>query len=77
VLLSKIFKKKSIVIVGGVDAAYVPEINYGRFTQGFYKRRMTIFSLKHATKVLVVDPSLKEDVIKNARVDGYNIEYGC
>lgn len=74
-LLSKIFKKKSIVIVGGVDAANVPEINYGRFTQGFYKKKMTIFALKHATKVLVVDPSLKEDVIKNARVDGKNIEY--
>lgn len=36
---------------------------------------MTIFALKHATRVLVVDPSLKEDVIKNARVDGNNIEY--
>ena len=75
VLLSKIFKKKSIVLVGGVDAANVPEINYGRFTQGLFKRKMTIFALKHATKVLVVDPSLKEDVIKNAKVDGKNIEY--
>lgn len=75
VLLSKIFRKKSIVIVGGVDAAYVPEIDYGRFTQGFYKKKMTIFALKHATKVLVVDPSLKDDVIKNANVNGKNIEY--
>jgi len=75
VFLSKIFKKKSIVIVGGVDAANVPEINYGRFTQDFFKRRMTIFALKHATKVLVVDPSLKEDIIKNAKVNGNNIEY--
>jgi len=75
VLLSRLFKRKSIVIVGGVDAAYVPEINYGRFTQGFFKRKMTVFALKHASKVLVVDPSLKDDVIKNAKVDGKNIEY--
>jgi glycosyltransferase involved in cell wall biosynthesis len=75
VIISKILKKKSIVIVGGVDAANVPEINYGRFTQGFFKRIMTIFAIKHATKVLVVDPSLKEDIIKNAKVVGNNIEY--
>ena len=58
-----------------MDAANIPEIDYGRFTQGFFKRKMTIFALKHATKVLVVDPSLKDDVIKNARIDGENIEY--
>jgi glycosyltransferase involved in cell wall biosynthesis len=75
VLLSKIFKKKSIVIVGGIDAANVPEINYGRFTQSYFKKKMTIYTLKHATKVLVVDPSLKEDIIKNAKVNGKNIEY--
>ncbi len=75
VILSKIFKKKSIVIVGGVDAANVPEINYGRFTQSYFKKKMTIYALKHATKVLVVDSSLKEDIIKNANVDGKNIEY--
>ena len=75
VFLSKIFKRKSIVVVGGIDAANVPEINYGRFTQGWHKKKMTKFALKHASKVLVVDPSLKEDVIKNAGVDGKNIEY--
>jgi len=75
VLFSKLFRKKSIVIVGGVDAAYVPELNYGRFTLGWHKKKMTKFALKHATKVLVVDPSLKEDAMKNAKVNGKNIEY--
>jgi len=75
VLFSIFFRKKSIVIVGGVDAANVPELNYGRFTLGWHKRKMTSFAIKHATKVLVVDPSLKEDVIKNAKVSGENIEY--
>jgi glycosyltransferase involved in cell wall biosynthesis len=36
VLFAKIFRKKSIVIVGGYDASYVPSIEYGVFyTKGF------------------------------------------
>src|SRR5271157_5036327 len=30
ILLSKILRKKSIVVVGGYDVAYLPEINYGQ-----------------------------------------------
>ena len=31
VLLSKILRKKTIIVVGGFDVACIPEINYGRF----------------------------------------------
>lgn len=75
VLLSKIFWKKSIVVVGGYDVAYLPEINYGQFTLGWQNKMYAKYALKHADKVLVVDPSLKEDAIKNAGVDGRNFEY--
>jgi len=75
VLFSKIFRKKSIVIVGGNDVAAVPEINYGQFTLGWHKKMYTKFALKCANVVLVVDPSLKEDAVKNAKVSGENIEY--
>ena len=62
VFFSKLFQKKSIVIVGGGDVAYVPEVNYGQFTLGWHKRILTKFALKHADRVLVVDPSLKKQI---------------
>jgi len=74
VLFSKIFRKKSIVVVGGYDVAYVPEIDYGQFTEAWTKRAMTRFALGYADRVLVVDPSLKEDAIKNAGISGDNFE---
>lgn len=75
VLFSRLFRKKSIVIVGGGDVAYVPDLNYGQFTFKRYKKFLTKYALKHASKAFVVDLSLKEDAIKNAKVDGRNIEY--
>jgi glycosyltransferase involved in cell wall biosynthesis len=75
VLLAKLLRKKSMIIVGGFDVARVPEINYGRFTQSWTKKFLTKKALQHADKVLVVDPSLKEDAIKNAGIDGHNIDY--
>ena len=75
VLFSKMLGKKSIIVVGGYDVACVPEIDYGLFTQAWQKRLMTKLALKHADKVLVVDPSLTEDAIRNAKITGNNFEY--
>lgn len=75
VLFCKLFGKLSIIIVGGFDVARVPSINYGRFTQGWMRRLTTKLALQYADKVLVVDPSLKEDAIQNAKIDGNNIGY--
>ncbi|HEC92009.1 MAG TPA: glycosyltransferase, partial [Candidatus Atribacteria bacterium] len=68
------YGKKSIVVVGGYDAAYVPEINYGAFTN-MKERIPAKYIYNHVDKVLVVDPSLKRDIIKNAKVKGDNIDY--
>lgn len=59
VLLSKLLRKKSMIIVGGFDVARVPEIDYGRFTQSWTKKFLTKSALQYADRVLVVDP---EDV---------------
>ena len=75
VLLSKLLRKKSMIIVGGFDVARVPEIDYGRFAQSWTKKFLTKSALQYADRVLVVDPSLKEDAIKNAGIDGHNIDY--
>ncbi len=74
VYYAKRYRKKSIIVVGGYDAAYVPEINYGAFTN-IKERTAVTYIFKNATKILVVDPSLKEDIVKNAKVKGENIEY--
>ncbi len=75
IFLTKLFRKTSIVITGGFDVAYVPEINYGQFNYSWYKKILAKFVLKNANKILVVDPSLKEDAIKNAKISGKNIDY--
>jgi glycosyltransferase involved in cell wall biosynthesis len=61
-----------IVVVGGYDAANVPEIDYGAF-RVFKERIAARFVLRHATKICVVDGSLKKDVMLNAGIDGSNV----
>ncbi len=74
VFFSKLFGKKSIVIVGGWDAAYFPEINYGAFIK--FKDRISVkFVYKHVDKILVVAPFLKDDIIKYAKIKGDHIEF--
>ena len=73
VLLSKIFRKKAIVVVGGFEVAKVPEIGYGAMLNPRSARRVK-FVLENADKVLTVDYSLKKDAIKNLGVNGKNIQ---
>ena len=72
VFLSKLFRKKSIVVVGGYEVAKVPEINYGLMLNPKSARRVK-YVLENADLVLTVDESLKKDAINNARVNGENI----
>lgn len=58
VLLSKIFKKKSIIVVGGYDAAYVPSISYGIFYTGGFQLWCVKMIYKWATWICPVDESL-------------------
>ncbi len=65
--LARILGKKSVVVVGGVDAAKVPELGYGaHLVQGVAARSR--FALAHSDRVLVVDDSLREDIARNAGV---------
>ncbi|MBX5321185.1 glycosyltransferase family 4 protein [Candidatus Bathyarchaeota archaeon A05DMB-3] len=67
VLFSKLLRKKSTVVVGGYDAAYIPEINYGIFTNR-WRRVLAKFVYAHVNLVLVVDESLKVDVLRNTKL---------
>jgi len=73
VLFSKIFRKKSIVIVGGYEVAKVPEIGYGAMLNPLYTQ-VVKFVLKHADRILTTAASLKEDAISNAKIRGENIK---
>ncbi len=74
VFFSKLYNKKSIVVIGGYDAAYVPELKYGAFTN-LKEMIPAKYVYKNVNKTLVVDLSLKKDIIKNANVSGDNIDY--
>jgi len=74
VLFSKLFRKKTIIVVGGYDAACVPELNYGAFSN--LKEKIPVkYIYKNASRILVVEPSLKGDIIKNTKIRGDSIDY--
>jgi len=74
VFFSKLFRKKSIVVVGGYDAAYVPELNYGAFSN-LKEKIPAKYVYKNVDRILVVEPSLKEDIIKNVKIRINKIDY--
>ena len=63
VLFSKIFNKKSIVVVGGYEVAKVPEINYGLMLNPKSARRVK-YVLENADKVLAVSEFNKREILK-------------
>jgi glycosyltransferase involved in cell wall biosynthesis len=67
-LLSLFLRKKTLVVVGGFDAAYVPEIGYGIFVNR-WRRVLTNIVYRQTDKILVVDISLKKDVVRNSHLD--------
>lgn len=51
ILISKLLRKRAIVVVGGYDIEDMPEINYGNMRY-LRLRRLVTFGLKHADLVL-------------------------
>lgn len=72
VLFSRIFGKKSIVVVGGYEVARIPELRYGLLLSPV-KSRILKYVLRRADRVLTVDEALKWEAIRNVGVDGKNI----
>jgi glycosyltransferase involved in cell wall biosynthesis len=72
VLMAHLLGKKTIVIVGGVDAAKDQELGYGIWLNP-WKAKLVRWVYRHATHVLVVDQSLKEKIIELAQYPGSNI----
>jgi len=73
-LYAKILNKPCIIIIGGVDTAAIPEINYGIWLTP-WKASLLAQGLRSATLNLIVAPALKEKIMQLAGYDGENIEY--
>lgn len=74
IIFSKLFRKKSIVIIAGFETANVPKLDYGAFSR--LKTKLPAkFVFRHVDQGLVVDLALKDDIIKNAKINGDNIDY--
>jgi len=72
IFFTKVFGKKSILILGGVDVAKIPELNYGIWNS-WWKSIIVRYGIKNADVVLAVDPSIKKDAEILAQYNGDNI----
>jgi len=74
VLFSKLFRKKSIVVVGGFDVAYVPEIKYGAFAN--LKQKIPAeYVLRNADMVLSVSNFTKNEILKRVKTKHLKLVY--
>lgn len=64
-ILSKVFQKKTLLVLGGYDVTYIPEFNYGSFNnplRAFCAR----YSINNATLNLAVADNIKKDALHYA-----------
>ncbi|MFN0158057.1 MAG: glycosyltransferase family 4 protein [Bacteroidota bacterium] len=74
VFLARLLGKRSIVVIGGVDASKEPVINYGIWLTP-WKAVLVKWTMRNAWKLLVVDPFFIGEVKRLAGYDGRNVEY--
>lgn len=74
VFFARVFRNKSVIVIGGADVADYPEIGYGVW-RSRWKRLFVRYAIRNADKVLVVDPYLQNEAMRLAGYDGENIEY--
>jgi glycosyltransferase involved in cell wall biosynthesis len=73
VTFSKIVGRRSIVVAGGYDVAFCPEIKYGHLSY-WWKRWCSILTLKFATLILTVSKRNTQETIENARANSSKIK---
>ena len=62
VLFCKFLRKKSVIVVGGYDVVYIPEIDYGILRSSFGRVRAR-FIFEHATRILPFSYHAKDMVL--------------
>ena len=75
-LLSKIFRKKSVVVAGGGEVAKIPEIGYGTMLNPRAARKVKL-ALKYSDKVLAVSEFNKEEISKYTDLKKIKLVYNA
>lgn len=65
VLFSKIFRKKSLVVVGGYDVACEPQINYGLYAKNKARQWIGKYTLNNADILLPVSEYTKTECLEH------------
>ncbi len=73
-LAAKLLSKKAIIVIGGSDVANYPEIRYGIWISR-WRAPLVKYALRHADRILSVDPYITSEAKRLAEYDGGNIEY--
>lgn len=74
VFFSKLFGKKSIVVVGGYEVANVPEINYGLLISPKSAHKVE-YVLDNATQILPLSNFLRDNCLKCAKPKNIDVIY--
>jgi glycosyltransferase involved in cell wall biosynthesis len=74
VAVSRILKRPTLIVAGGVDASREPDIGYGLWLNP-WKGMLAGYAFRNASRVLPVSPSLADSVKKLAGYDGRNIRW--
>ncbi|HVG36761.1 MAG TPA: glycosyltransferase family 4 protein [Thermoplasmata archaeon] len=65
--IARVLRRKSLVVVGGVDAANRSDLSYGVFLKPRMARR-TRYAIAESDRVLIVDDNLRAEIIRNSGV---------
>jgi glycosyltransferase involved in cell wall biosynthesis len=76
VLIAKLLRKKSMLVIGGYDVARMPEYSYGSF-HGKLRGFCTLFSMKNSTINLAVSRYVERKVRWIARKANTQLIYNC
>ncbi len=74
VIWGRFLGKKTVIVLGGVDAVKIPELNYGIWMVP-WKARLLGWAYKKADALLAVSPAFKNQVMQLAGYDGSNVHY--
>jgi len=74
VLFSELFGKKTLVVIGGYDVAYVPEVGYGSLLSPLERVKVK-FVLRHASMVLPVSKSTAREMLRVTKPKRFEIVY--